>query len=62
MAAYRLYILSAQERISDSLEAVFADDREAMDYAEALRRNRHAAEVWRGPRLIARLGAEFCVA
>jgi hypothetical protein len=59
MNAYRLYVLSPQERVADSREATFPDDNTALAHAEVLKQNNYAVEVWAGERLVARLGQEF---
>jgi|SRR5690606_25265118 hypothetical protein len=59
MRCYRLYVLTRQERITDSLNATHASDEEALNFAEALRGAAHAVEVWLGERLIGRVGAQF---
>lgn len=59
MNRYRIYVLTAQERISDAQEGEYPDDQSALSAAAALRGDRFAAEVWSGERLVDRLGAEF---
>lgn len=59
MRAYRLYLLNREDRVADSLEGLFADDREALAKAEASSKDFYAVEVWTGGRLVARLGHEF---
>ncbi len=59
MNSYRLYVLSPQERISNACEAQFPDDQAALAQADELRKDAYAVEVWKGERLIGRLGGEF---
>lgn len=59
MKSYRLYLLNRDDRISDAMEGLFADDDEALAQAEAARNGYYAVEVWHGARLVARLGEEF---
>lgn len=59
MMKYRLYVLNSQERVADTRERAFVDDREALAAAEAARRDAYAVEVWAGERLVGRLGGEF---
>lgn len=59
MTAYRIYVLTAQERISDAREADYADDKAAIEAGQALKGDRFAVEVWTGERLVERIGAEF---
>ena len=59
VSPYRIYVLTAQERISDAREADYADDQEALEAARALKGDRFAAEVWSGERLVERIGAAF---
>lgn len=59
MTPYRIYVLTAQERISDAREADYADDQAALEAAQALKGDRFAVEVWTGERLVERIGGEF---
>ncbi|WP_374571789.1 hypothetical protein [Phenylobacterium sp.] len=59
MKTYRLYLLNREDRITDALEGLFADDDAALARAEAARDGHYAVEVWSGARLVGRLGEEF---
>ena len=59
MIQYRIFILTAQERIDEAREGVFANDRAALAKAAQMRRDSFAAEVWAGERLVGRVGQEF---
>ena len=59
MMKYRLYLLNSQERVDDTRERAYPDDREALAAAEAERKDAYAVEVWTGQRLVGRLGGEF---
>jgi hypothetical protein len=56
MSCYRIYVLDVQERIAASLEEPFASDSAALKCAWIAAVGQYAAEVWKGERLIARLG------
>lgn len=59
MTTYRVYVLNHQERVADTRERSYADDREALAAAETARNGHYAVEVWAGQRLVGRLGGEF---
>ena len=59
MMQYRIYILTAQERVDQACEGAFADDKAALARAVQMRRDSFAAEVWAGERLVGRVGQEF---
>jgi len=59
MKNYRIYVLNAGERVAETTEALFPDDREALAAAETARADQFAAEVWIEDRLVGRLGQEF---
>lgn len=59
MQRYRLYVVTAGEDISRSLEHDYPNDHEALAQAARLRTDDHAVEVWTGERLVARLGEDF---
>ena len=56
MSRYRIYVLDIQERIAASAEEAFANDGAALQCAWIAAVGQYAAEVWKGERLIARLG------
>lgn len=59
MTTYRIYVLSRQDRIADLIEATFETDAAALRRAEAELADRYACEVWKGERLVARLGGQL---
>ncbi len=59
MTQYRFYVLSSQERITEAREGIFPDDKTALAEAVQMRRDRFAAEVWSGERLVGRVGEAF---
>ncbi len=59
MKHYRLYVVTAGEDISQTLERDYPNDHEALAQAARLRAQEHAVEVWTGERLVARLGGDF---
>lgn len=62
MNTYRLYVLNEVERVENAVEGQFPDDEAAIaTAAAALGGGDGAVEVWRGERLVARLGREFSV-
>jgi hypothetical protein len=56
MSRYRIYLLDTKDRVAAELEEGFANDRAALVCAEIARIGQYAAEVWKGERLIGRLG------
>lgn len=61
MNTYRIYVLTSQDRVKDSIEDKFASDEVALETAEDLSAGQYAAEVWAGERLVARLGGALRV-
>jgi hypothetical protein len=59
MSRYRIYILDRLERIAASLEEAFEGDQQAVKCAKVASVGQYAAEVWNGPRLVARLGGQL---
>jgi hypothetical protein len=59
MAEYRIYLLSAQDKIEGaSLNIVCDTNEDATRHAAAcLLEKGHHAEIWRGARLVGRLGS-----
>jgi hypothetical protein len=57
--SYRIFILNPADRGCMELREQFADDHEAVSHAAALLADAHAAEIWHGERLVARLGEAF---
>ena len=56
MGRYRIYVLDAEDRVAAELEQGFPSERAALVCAEVARIGQYAAEVWRGERLVRRLG------
>ena len=56
MSRYRIYLLDTKDRVAAELEEGFASDGAALVCAEIARIGQYAAEVWKGERLIGRLG------
>ena len=59
MDFYRIYVLNPEDRIARRFEQDFPSDQAAIERAEDISAGQHAAEVWAGERLVARLGREF---
>jgi hypothetical protein len=59
MSRYRIYVLDRLERIAASLEEAFEGDQQALKCARIASIGQYAAEVWHGPRLVARLGGQL---
>ncbi|MDO8410034.1 MAG: hypothetical protein Q7S93_08230 [Phenylobacterium sp.] len=59
MQHYRLYIVTAAEDISRTVEDDYPNDLAALAQAARLQTEEHAVEVWTGERLVARLGGAF---
>jgi hypothetical protein len=56
MPRYRIYLLDQEDRVAAELEERFPSDGAALVCAEIARIGQYAAEVWKGERLVRRLG------